>query len=325
MTTMRAAVHDRYGGPSVVRVDDVERPTVSTDQILVRIRVTTVNRTDCAYRSATPAIVRFLTGLRVPRRRVLGTEYAGEVVEVGSEVTKFSPGDRVFGYNEGHFGTHAEYLTVPETAAVARISDGVSDKSAAASTEGSHYALVTLRKAGIGPGKKVLIYGASGGIGSAAVQLSKDLGATVTAVCGTAHLDTVAGLGADRVVDYQTADFTADQDRYDLVYDAVGKTSFAVCRRLLGRGGMYASSEAGRLAVNFWLVPVTRFARSGRVIFAYPSFDQELITHLGGLVGSGAFTPLLDRSWPLEEIVAAHEYVETGQKVGNVTITVEAA
>lgn len=323
MSTMRAAVHDRYGGPSVVRVADVDRPTVRSTGILIRVTATTVNRTDCAYRAATPPIVRFLTGLRSPRRAILGTEYAGEVIEIGAKVTKFAPGDRVFGYNESHFGAHAEYLTVPEDAAVAPIADGVSDASAAASTEGGHYALAVLRKAQVGPDSRVLVYGASGAIGSAAVQLAKHLGATVTAVCGLAQMDTIRELGADRAVDYQTTDFTADTDRYDLVYDAVGKSSYRACRRLIKPDGVFASSDAGTLAVNFLLVPVTALVRSRRVIFAYPSFDQEMIAHLGDLVGSGAFRPLIDdNSWSLEQIVSAHEYVETGQKFGNVIITV---
>lgn len=322
MTTMRAAVRRNYGPPSVVTIEEVDRPSPGENDVLVRITTTSVNRTDCAYRSASPFVMRFITGLRKPRRFVIGTEFAGEVVETGAGVSRFSVGQRVFGYNEGHAGVHAEYVVVPEHGALAVTGEGISETTAAASTEGAHYALVSIRKAGLGAGQDALIYGASGAIGSAAVQLAKELGANVTAVCGTDQVETIRQLGPDRVVDYQTSDFTTDAQRYDLVFDAVGKTSYKACKPLLKPGGVYAWSEAGPWAKNFFLVAATRWFGPHRVIFAYPSFDQEMIEYLGGIVSSGAFTPLLDRSFPLDEIVSAYEYVETGQKVGNVTITV---
>lgn len=168
----------------------------------------------------------------------------------------------------------------------------------------------------------MLVYGATGAIGSAAVQLAKSLGASVTAVCGTAHVELVRGLGADRVVDYQTTDFTADDQRYDFVFDSVGKTNFATCRRLLKPGGRFASTEMGWLAQNFLLVVATRWIGDRKVIFAFPRHDKKIVEYLAGLLGSGEFSPLIDRTYPLEEIVDSYRYVETGQKLGNVIITV---
>ncbi|MFJ8630782.1 NAD(P)-dependent alcohol dehydrogenase [Streptomyces sp. NPDC093568] len=232
---MKAAVHSRYGPPAVVRVAEVDQPSVGDKDLLVRVHATTVNRTDCAYRAARPFFVRALTGLARPRRAVLGTEYAGVVEAVGGGVTSFSVGDRVFGYNEGAFGTHAEYLAVPHDGPVATMPAGMTFEEAAPGTEGAHYAMAFIRVARVRAGQEVLVYGATGAIGSAAVQFLKHHGATVTAVCGTAQLELVKGLGADRVVDHTAQDFTRDERRYDAVFDAVGMSTFGRCRRLLRR------------------------------------------------------------------------------------------
>jgi NADPH:quinone reductase-like Zn-dependent oxidoreductase len=266
--------------------------------------------------------MRALTGLARPRRTVLGTEYAGEVEAVGGGVTSFTVGDRVFGYNEGPFGTHAEYLSVPEGGAVATIPSGVTFEEAAPGTEGSHYALSFVRKAGVRPGHDVLVYGATGAIGSAAVQLLKHHGATVTAVCDGAHLELVKGLGADRVVDYTAQDFTRDEQRYDAVFDTVGKSTFGRCRRLLKPGGAYLPSDLGPGWQNVLLPFVTPLFRGRRVKFPLPKQDQEMVRYLRDLIESGEFRPVIDRRYPLEQIVDAYRYVETGRKIGNVVITV---
>lgn len=317
---MRAAVNTSYGPPDVVRVLDVETPVPGDDDLLVRVHATTVNRTDCGFRAAKPFIVRFFSGLTRPRRTILGNEFAGVVEAVGSAVTSFAPGDRVFGYCEGRFGAHAEYLTVPEHSSVAALPSNASFVEAAPGTEGSHYALAYIRKAGIGAGDDVLVYGATGAIGSAAVQLLKHLGANVTAVCATDHVGVVEGLGADRVIDYTAEDFTADDQRYDVVFDAVGKRSFGECKRLLKPQGIYCSTDLGPRSQNPMLALVTPLLRGKRVQFPVPSHDQEMIRYLGGLIESGAFRPVIDRQYPLDEIVEAYRYVETGQKVGNVVI-----
>jgi NADPH:quinone reductase-like Zn-dependent oxidoreductase len=319
---MKAAVHDRYGPPAVVRVAEVEKPSVGDRDLLVKVHATTVNRTDCAYRAASPFFMRLLTGLSRPRRTVLGTEYAGVVEAVGGGVSSFAVGDRVFGYNEGAFGAHAEYLAVPHDGPVATVPTGMSIEEAAPGTEGAHYALAFVRKAGIRSGQDVLVHGATGAIGSAAVQILKQRGATVTAVCDTAQLELVKGLGADRVVDRTAQDFTRDEQRYDAVFDAVGKSTFGRCKRLLKPQGTYLSSELGPWCQNVLLPLVTPLFRGRRVKFPVPKQDQEIVRHLGELLASGKFRPVVDRRYPLEKIVDAYEFVETGRKVGNVVITV---
>ena len=320
---MRAAVRDRYGPPEVVRVVEVEKPAVTDHDVLVRVHATTVNRTDCGLRAAKPWIYRLFLGLQRPRRTILGTEFAGEVEAVGDGVTAFKVGDRVFGFSGTAFGAHADYLTLPEDESMlATIPEGMSFEEAAPGTEGSHYALSSIRAVKVRRGQAVLVYGATGAIGSAAVQLLKQLGATVTAVCATDQLDLVKGLGADRVVDYTAEDFTSDGHRYDVVMDAVGKSSFGRCRRLLKPRGLYLSSDLGPLSQNPLLALVTPLGRGRRVRFPIPRSDPGVMAHLKELIGSGAFRPVVDRRYPLDEIVEAYRYVETGRKVGNVVISV---
>jgi NADPH:quinone reductase-like Zn-dependent oxidoreductase len=329
---MKAAVHASYGPPDVVRIAEVDKPTAKDNQVLVRVHATTVNRTDCGFRAGKPFIVRFFTGPRRPRVTVLGNEFAGDVEAVGSGVTSFKVGDRVFGYSGlqhgSRFGAHAEYLAMAEDGSVATMPTNVTYEEAAASTEGSHYALSMIRTAKIQRGHDVLVYGATGAIGSAAVQLLKSLGATVTAVCGTEHVELVRGLGADRVVDYTAEDFTKDEQRYDVVLDAVGKTSFFRCRRLLKPGGIYLSSDGGPLNQNLVLVLITPLVGvfgGKKVMFRVPRDDQEMVRYFKELLESGAFKPLIDRRYPLDQIVEAYRYVETGQKIGNVVISVESS
>ncbi len=317
---MKAAVHARYGPPEVVRITEVDLPAVGDNELLVEVRATTVNRTDAAYRAAKPFFVRSFTGLTRPKVTILGNEFAGVVEAVGLGVTAFGVGDRVFGYIEGPFGAHAEYLAIDEDGSVATMPDGWTFDAAAAGTEGSHYALSFIRKAKIGSGQDVLVNGATGAIGSAAVQLLKSIGAEVTAVCATEHVDLVKDLGADRVIDFTADDFTADDRVYDAVLDTVGKSSFRRCRRLLKPGGVYLSSELGRLAQNPILALVTPLLRGKRVKFPVPHDDQAMIEYFRELMESGEFKPVIDRSYDLDEIVEAYRYVETGQKIGNVVI-----
>jgi NADPH:quinone reductase-like Zn-dependent oxidoreductase len=319
---MKAAVHTRYGPPEVVRIRDVDRPTVEDRDVLVRVHATTVNRTDCAYRAARPFFMRLLTGLARPRRTILGTEFAGVVEAVGRSVTSFAVGDRVFGYNEGAFGAHAEYVSVPEDGSIATVPVGVSFEQVAPGTEGAHYALAFIRHAGTHAGQDVLVYGATGGIGSAAVQLCKSLGVTVTAVCAAENLALVKSLGADRVVDYTAGDFTKDEQTYDAVFDAVGKSSFGRCKRLLKPGGVYVSSELGPWAQNLILALLTPLLHGRKVKFPFPQDNQAIVRHLRNLIESEEFKPVIDRRYPLDQIVDAYRYVETGQKIGNVVIAI---
>ncbi|GAA4401851.1 NAD(P)-dependent alcohol dehydrogenase [Fodinibacter luteus] len=316
---------ERYGPPEVVRVrDGVEVPFVGPDDVLVQVRATTVNRTDCSYRGAHPFFMRGVSGVRRPRTSIWGTEYAGVVERVGREVTRFAPGDEVFGYAEGRFGAHAEYVAVSVTSLVAAVPTGVDLQTAAASTEGGHYALSAIRRAGLEPGQRVLVNGGTGAIGSAAVQLLADLGAHVTATAPTAHVELVRGLGAADVVDHETHDFTRTGRTYDAVLDMVGKSTFQACRRILVPGGVYVSSDLGPFAQNLALPLATRVGRQRRrrVVFPLPIETPEALEYLRARLESGAYRPVLDRTYPLEDIVDAYRYVESGRKVGNVVIAV---
>jgi NADPH:quinone reductase-like Zn-dependent oxidoreductase len=237
-------------------------------------------------------------------------------------VTTFAVGDRVFGYSDEPFGAHAEYLTMPADGSVATMPADTTYEEAAPSTEGSHYALTLIRKAKVSSGQHVLVHGATGAIGSAAVQLVKSVGADVTAVCGSEHVPLVKGLGADRVIDYTVEDFTKDEQTYDVVLDAVGKSTFGRCRRLLRPGGLYLSSDLGPFAQNLILPLVTPLFRGRKVKFPFPKHDQQMVRYFKGLMESGDFRPVIDRRYPLEQILEAYRYVETGQKVGNVVVSV---
>jgi len=256
--------------------------------------------------------------------QVWGTEFAGVVEQVGTDVSRFAPGDRVFGYTEGRFGAHAELVAVAESSFVALVPDGVSLHHAAAATEGGHYALSSILRAGVEPGARVLVHGATGAIGSAAVQLLVDRGVDVIATAPSAHVELVRGMGARRVVDWEAADFTGLDETVDVVLDLVGKSSFRACRRLLALDGVYLSSDLGPFAQNLALPLLTRLGRGRRVVFPFPMVTPEVLEHLRSRLASGAFTPLLDpTTFPLEEIVEAYRYVETGQKLGNVIVSVQ--
>ena len=320
---MRAAVHTSYGPPEVVRITEVDTPTPKDNELLVRVHATTVNRTDCGLRAAKPFITRLFTGLVRPKATILGNEFAGEVEAVDSGVTSFEVGDRVFGYIDDPFGAHADYLTIPEDGSIATMPANLTYEEAAPSTEGSHYALGLIRKANVRRGQDVLVYGATGAIGSAAVQLLKSLDANVTAVCATEHVALVKGLGADRVIDYTVEDFTRDEQTYDVVLDAVGKSSFGRCRRLLKPGGIYLSTDLGPLSQNPILALVTPVLPWKKVMFPLPRHDQQMVHYFKELIESGAFKPLIDRRYPFDQIVEAYRYVETGRKVGNVVINLQ--
>jgi NADPH:quinone reductase-like Zn-dependent oxidoreductase len=328
---VKAAVRTRYGPPEVVRIAQVDKPTAKDHEVLVKVHVTTVNRTDCGFRSGKPFIVRFFSGLTKPKVAILGSEFAGVVEAVGRGVTSFEVGDRVFGFSdpggpgrEDRPGAHAEYVSIPEQGPLATIPANLTYEEVAASTEGSHYALSLIRAARIRSGQRVLVYGATGAIGSAAVQLLKSLGAIVTAVCGTENVELVRGLGADKVIDYTAEDFTKDEQTYEVVLDAVGKSSFGRCKRLLKPGGIYLSSDFGPLSQNPALALITPLFGGKKVMFPIPrKHDQELMSYLKEMLESGAFRPVTDRRYPLDQIVDAYRYVETGRKIGNVLISVD--
>lgn len=317
---MQAAVYTSYGAPDVVTVRDIPTPRPGEKDVLIRVHASTVNRTDCGFRSAEYFISRFWSGLFKPKRQVLGCEFAGVVDSVGSSVTMFKPGDKVFGFNDRTFGGHAEYICQPENSAMDIIPEHLNFEQAAALTEGSHYALNDIYAAHVKAGDHVLVYGATGAIGSAAVQILKYLNAHVTAVCGTAHVDLIKSLGADVVIDYMQQDFTQQGLTFDLVFDAVGKTSFGTCKPVLNEPGIYISTELGKNGQNVWYSIFNAFTGNKKVLFPLPVYDKEMISFIRKIADDKHFTPVLDKTYALKDIREAYAYVETGTKVGNVII-----
>jgi len=315
---VRAVVHDRYGGPDVLRVGEVERPAPADDQILVRIHATTVNRTDCGWRSGRPFFARYFTGVRRPKWPVLGMELAGEVEAVGAAVTEFQVGDRVFGVKT--YGAHAEYACIRESGPVAHMPSALTFEEAAAVCDGFCIALSCLRDVGLSEGRRLLVYGATGSVGTAAVQLARHWGAHVTAVGNTQNLELVRSLGADEVVDYLQEDFTKGGQTYDVVFDAVGKHSYRRCRRSLAEGGLFVETDLGFM----WHAPLLALA-SKRVKLGVAKYRKEDVVFLKELIDAGEYRAVIDRRYPLEDVVAATRYVETGQKTGNVVLTVGSA
>jgi NADPH:quinone reductase-like Zn-dependent oxidoreductase len=317
---MRAVVYDRYGPPEVLRLDEVERPIPKEDEVLVRIHATTVNRTDCGWRSAKPFFVRYFIGLRGPKQKILGMELAGEVEALGAGVTEFEVGDHVFGVKG--FGAHAEFVCIRESGPLARKPAAMTFEEAAAVCDGACIALSCLRRADLHTGKKILIYGASGSIGTAAVQLAKYFGADVTAVCNTKNVELVKSLGADEVIDYLQEDFTKNGKTYDLIFDSVGKHSFRRGRRSLNPGGIYLETDLGFM----WHVPVlallTRRIGDKKLTLGIGRYKKEDVLLLKELIEAGKYRAVIDRSYPLEDVVEATRYVETHQKTGNVVLTV---
>lgn len=324
---MRAVVYNRYGPPEVLRLEDVERPVRAENEVLIKVHATTVNRFDTATREANrrsglaiSLMSRLVSGLRRPKHRILGTEFAGEVEAVGAAVSEFAVGDRVFGTSGLRFGAHAEYIAMPASARIARIPAGMTFEEAAPITDGALNALTCLKQADLRKGRTILIYGASGAIGTAGVQLARSFGADVTAVCSTKNLDLVRSLGADRVIDYTREDFTKNGQTYDVILDAVGKQSFRRCRDSLEPGGIFLPTDG--LANLIWALR-TRRSRGKKVLFQIPPRQtKEDVLFLKELVETGKYRPVIDRRYRLEDVIEATRYVETEQKVGNVVLTV---
>lgn len=316
---MRAVVHERYGPPEVLHIADVERPTPNDDEVLVRVHATTVTQTDCHMRRARPLLWRFMLGFRRPRRQVLGLEFAGVAEEVGSQVTELAVGDRVFGLRSS---SHAEYVCVREAGLVARMPDGMAFEQAAGVCDGMHQGVNALRAGRVEAGTKLLVYGASGSLGTAAVQLASNLGAHVTAVCNGKNIELLRSLGADEVVDYEQEDFTKNGETYDVVLDAVGKHSFARCRRSIVPGGRFVATDR---FVNLPLAYLTRWFGERRVVFDFARQSRDDVLLLRDLLAAGTYRPVIDRTYPLDDVVEATRYVESWQKTGNVVLTLNGA
>ena len=324
---MRAAVVERYGGPEVVQLRDIAEPTIAGRELLVRVEAATVGSTDGTNRTGRPAFSRLFFGLTRPRHRVLGYDFAGVVERVGPGVSRFAPGDRVYGTLAPSPGAHAEFVRIAEDGVIARTPNSIDAAGAVSLLDGFFTAIPFLRDGTrVRPGQTVLVNGASGTVGSSAVQFAKHLGATVVGVCSTEHVELVRSLGADRVIDYTHEDFAAAVDRYDVIFDAVGKRSFRECRHALTRDGIYLSTVP--------TLPVLLRARHARssdtgrragILFtglrsiAAKSADLVLI---GELAEAGAIVPVIDRVVPFDEIAEAHRRVDGGHKAGNVVVAV---
>ncbi len=324
---MKAVVYDRYGPPEVLRIADVERPVPKEDEVLIKVHATTVNRLDVhtreANRSSGPAVSvlsRLVSGLRRPRRRILGSEFAGEVEAVGATVKEFAVGDHVFGNSGLRFGAHAEFMCMRESARMAHMPAGMTFGEAAPITDGALNALTCLTAADLRKGRRILIYGASGAIGTAGVQLARHFDADVTAVCNTKNLELVKSLGADRVIDYTQEDFTKNGQTYHVIFDAVGKHSFKRSQGSLEPGGMYLPTDGfENLVLALW---TPRFGDKKVVFQIPPRQTKQDVLFLKQLVEAGEFRPVIDRTYTLEDVVEATRYVETEQKTGNVVLTV---
>ncbi len=321
---MRAVVHDRYGPPEVLRVGEVERPVPKEDEVLVRVHASTVTRGDAmGVRSDEYRFTRIFTGIRRPRRTITGTEFAGLIEEVGAAVTEFRVGDEVFGI-EG--GANAEYVTARGSGAIAQKPTGLTFEEAAAVPDGSLLALTCLRPADPLRGKNVLVYGAAGSIGTAAVQLlAHHFEAEVTAVCDTKDVELVRSLGAQDVLDRFHEDFTSNGETFDVIFDAVGKHSFRRCRRSLKPGGIYVTVDLGFMYHVPLLALVTRFVGNRRARVGIGRYRKNGLLLIKELVDTGKYRPVIDRTYALDEVVEATRYVESGQKTGNVVLRVSEA
>jgi 2-desacetyl-2-hydroxyethyl bacteriochlorophyllide A dehydrogenase len=324
---VKAVVYDKYGPPDVLRLAEVEQPVPKDDEVLVKIHAATVNRLDVhtreANRSSGVAVMflsRLVSGLRKPRQRILGSEFAGEVVATGSAVSEFAVGDHVFGNSGLRFGAHAEFMCVRESARLTHMPAGASFEEAAPISDGALNALWCLRVGDVHKDQTILIYGASGAIGTAAVQLAKYFGADVTAVCSTKNLELVRSLGADMVIDYTRDDFTRNGQTYDVIFDAVGKHSFNRSKDSLNRSGQYLATDGFRnLALALW---TSRFGDKKVKFQLPPQYAKKDLVLLKELIEAGKFRVVIDRTYPLEEVVEAARYVETEQKTGNVVLAI---
>jgi NADPH:quinone reductase-like Zn-dependent oxidoreductase len=328
---MKAAIYTEYGPPEVLHIEDIEKPAPGPGELLVRVRATTVTTGDVNIRGFTfvpPGLTfaaKLMYGLKGPRKKVLGFEFAGEVAEVGEGVSSFAVGDRVFGIDGKGMGAYAEYKRVPEKDAVVPMPDGLSFEDAASIPNGALTALFFLReKAKVRKGQRVLVIGASGSVGSAAVQLARHFGARVTGVCSTANIELVRSLGASDVIDYREVDFTCSGEAWDIIVDTVmGGKSFRECSHSLVDGGIYLAVAGGlrEMVQSLWAPAV-----SGKKLVTgggLASEKKEYLEFIRDLVEAGDMKPVVDRTWPLEEVAEAHRYVDTGRKKGNVVIKVE--
>jgi NADPH:quinone reductase-like Zn-dependent oxidoreductase len=319
-STMQAVGYDTYGPPEVLQLRRMTKPTPKPDEVLIKIHATTVTSGDWRLRKADPFMARLFTGLIKPKNPILGHELSGDVEAIGTAVTKFKVGDKVFASTAMSSGTYAEYICRPENSALAIMPAHLSYEAAAAIPVGALTALHLIREGNIQTGQQVLIYGASGSVGSFAVQLAKYYGATVTAVCSTANVAMVKALGADRVIDYKKTDLTKSMERYDMVFDAVGFMPFASAKKVLTPEGCYVSVAWGLSLMATQLV--NSVMGSHKIVIGMSKNEPEDMVFLAELAEAGQLKPAIDRRYKLSEVAEAHRYVEAGHKKGNVVVLV---
>ena len=314
---MKASIRKKYCLPNQIKVESIDKPIPKENEVLIKVYATTVNRTDCANLIAKPFIMRFVLGLFKPRKTILGTDFAGEVV---SESEKYNLGEKVFGFTDTGSESQAEYMIVKEDE-LFPIPEKIDYKQAASSLEGAHYAYTFIHKVDIKDGQKILINGATGGIGSALLQFVRQYDVNITATCNTKNIKLIESLGADNIYDYTKKDFTKENDKYDFIFDTVGKSTFGKCLTLLKEKGIYISTELGPYSQNIFY-PLLTSVLSRKVIFPIPYSTEKTIPYICNLLEKGKFNPVIDRKYVLEDISKAYEYVIKGQKTGNVLIKI---
>lgn len=317
---MKAIVYANYGSPDVLRLRELEKPIPKDNEILVRVFATAVNSGDVRLRKADPFAVRLIFGLMKPKINVLGSVFSGEIESIGAAVKNFKVGDRVFGHTDMRFGAYAEYISLSENGTIAKKPESISHAEAASIPFGGVTALHFIKKAKIKPGQKVLVYGASGAVGTAAVQLAKYYGAIVTGVCSTRNIDMVRALGANNVIDYSKEDFTKNGETYDVIFDTVNKIHFGKSLKSLTKNGtmILSAAEMPQMIRGLW----TSMTSSRKVLMGVISHSKEDIELIKEIIEAGKMKPVIDKTYTLEQMAEAHEYVDKGHKKGSVAIKV---
>lgn len=317
---MKAITYHHYGSADVLQLEELEKPIPKADEVLIKIKASTVNRTDCGFRNPEFQFIKLISGITAPKAKVLGSEFAGIIEAIGDKVTRYKVGDKVFGLSTYTFGTHAEYLCKKENNSMAIMPNNYSFEEAAAVCDGLMLAYANIRKIDFSTPRNILINGATGAIGISALQLVKYFGATITAVGNTKNLELLKSLGADKVIDYTAEDFTKTTEKYDVVFDAVGKSTFFKCIKLLKPKGVYFSTELGPYAQNIPLALFSPWFNGRQLKFPIPKDSREDIEFFKMIIEEGKYKAIIDRTYTLEQVPDAHRYVELGEKTGNVVI-----
>lgn len=316
---MKAAIRTKYGLPELLKIQEVDLPTPNDNEVLVKVYATTVSRTDNHLLEGTPFIMRLFSGLFKPRLPITGTDFAGQIESTGKNVSAFKTGDNVMGFGFMGLQSHAQYITIPEDKAIITMPGNISYEEAAACIEGAFYAHNLVENIKPVARQNALVYGATGAIGSSTLQFLHLKGVSVTAVCNGEHSELVKSLGADRIIDYKKEDFTKDREQYDFILDSIGRSTFAKCKPLLKKKGIYSSAGG----MNLLLVLITPLLGGKKVVFAPPKNLKGFLSFIKDLLEKGKFKPVIDRKYPLDKIVEAFSYVASGQKIGNVIITMD--